>query len=92
MDNRTADVIVVGAGNAALTAALAAREQGCDVLVVEAAPRELRGGNSRFSGGIFPNPAYQTSKGAVVNMTRAPMGVVSVSDGRPEPCWWPAMK
>jgi tricarballylate dehydrogenase len=53
MDNRTADVIVVGAGNAALTAALAAREQGCDVLVVEAAPRELRGGNSRFSGGIF---------------------------------------
>jgi NAD(P)-dependent dehydrogenase (short-subunit alcohol dehydrogenase family) len=23
-----------------------------------------------FSGGIFPNPAYQTSKGAVVNMTR----------------------
>ncbi len=24
-----------------------------------------------FSGGIFPNPAYQTSKGAVVNMTRA---------------------
>ena len=24
-----------------------------------------------FSGGIFPNPAYQTSKGAVVNLTRA---------------------
>ena len=24
-----------------------------------------------FSGGIFPSPAYQTSKGAVVNMTRA---------------------
>jgi NAD(P)-dependent dehydrogenase (short-subunit alcohol dehydrogenase family) len=24
-----------------------------------------------FSGGIYPNPAYQTSKGAVVNMTRA---------------------
>jgi NAD(P)-dependent dehydrogenase (short-subunit alcohol dehydrogenase family) len=24
-----------------------------------------------FSGGIFPNPAYQTSKGAIVNMTRA---------------------
>src|SRR3974390_461300 len=24
-----------------------------------------------FSGGIFPNPAYQTSKGEVVNMTRA---------------------
>jgi NAD(P)-dependent dehydrogenase (short-subunit alcohol dehydrogenase family) len=24
-----------------------------------------------FSGGLFPNPAYQTSKGAVVNLTRA---------------------
>ena len=51
--NLTADVIVVGAGNAALTAALAAREQGADVVVLEAAPKDLRGGNSRFSGGIF---------------------------------------
>ena len=24
-----------------------------------------------FSGGVFPNPAYQASKGAVVNLTRA---------------------
>ena len=51
--DRTADVIVVGAGNAALTAALAAHQQGATVVVVEAAPKELRGGNSRFSGGIF---------------------------------------
>ncbi len=49
----TADVIVVGAGNAALVAALSAREQGARVLVLEAAPKDLRGGNSRFSGGIF---------------------------------------
>jgi tricarballylate dehydrogenase len=48
-----ADVIVVGAGNAALTAALAAREEGARVVVLEAASKELRGGNSRFSGGIF---------------------------------------
>ena len=47
------DVLVVGAGNAALTAALAARESGARVLVLEASPRDLRGGNSRFSGGIF---------------------------------------
>lgn len=46
-------VIVVGAGNAALVAALAAREQGADVLVLEAANKEERGGNSRFSGAIF---------------------------------------
>ena len=47
------DIIVVGAGNAALVAALAAHEQGARVLVLEAASREERGGNSRFSGGIF---------------------------------------
>lgn len=48
-----ADVVVIGAGNAALVAALSAKEQGASVLVLEAAPREQRGGNSRFSGGIF---------------------------------------
>lgn len=49
----TADVVVVGAGNAALTAALSAHEAGAKVLVLEAAPRAERGGNSRFTGGIF---------------------------------------
>ena len=47
------DVIVVGAGNAALTAALSARQSGARVLVLEKAPEAERGGNSRFSGGIF---------------------------------------
>ena len=46
------DVVVVGAGNAALTAALAAREAGAQVLVLEKAPYDDRGGNSRFTGGI----------------------------------------
>lgn len=46
-------VVVVGGGNAALVAALSAREAGAEVLVLEAAPPELRGGNSRFTGGIF---------------------------------------
>jgi tricarballylate dehydrogenase len=46
-------VVVVGAGNAALTAALAAREAGAEVLVLERAPEPLRGGNTRFTGGIF---------------------------------------
>ncbi len=47
------DVVVVGAGNAALVAALTAHEAGARVIVLEAAPKEERGGNSRFSGGIF---------------------------------------
>ncbi len=51
--DRDRDVIVVGAGNAGLVAALAAADLGARVLVLEAAPRAERGGNSRFSGGIF---------------------------------------
>jgi tricarballylate dehydrogenase len=47
------DVVIVGAGNAALVAALTAHEAGASVLVLEAAPYPERGGNSRFTGGIF---------------------------------------
>ena len=46
-------VIVVGAGNAGLCAALAAREQGANVLVLECAPEAERGGNSRFTAGAI---------------------------------------
>jgi len=45
------DVIVVGGGNAALCAALSAREQGATVALLERAPEEERGGNSAFTGG-----------------------------------------
>ena len=51
-----ADVIVVGAGNAALCAALAAREHGARVIVLEAAPEEESGGNSRYTAGLFRIP------------------------------------
>jgi tricarballylate dehydrogenase len=50
------DVVVVGAGNAALAAALSAREQGCSVLALEKAPEKERGGNTAFTGGLFRFP------------------------------------
>ncbi|MFN0185349.1 MAG: FAD-dependent tricarballylate dehydrogenase TcuA [Aquabacterium sp.] len=40
------DVLVIGGGNAALCAAITAREAGATVLLLEAAPRDWRGGNS----------------------------------------------
>jgi tricarballylate dehydrogenase len=46
-------VVVVGAGNAALCAALAAAESGASVLVLERAPEAESGGNSRFTAGAF---------------------------------------
>jgi tricarballylate dehydrogenase len=47
------DVVVVGAGNAALCAALAAAEHVGSVLVLERSPKEVSGGNSRFTAGAF---------------------------------------
>ena len=48
------DVIVVGAGNAALAAANSARQDGAGrVLVLEKAPEEDRGGNTHYSGGLL---------------------------------------
>ena len=49
-------VIVVGAGNAALCAALSAREHGAEVTVLEKAPDGERGGNTYFTGGGFRFP------------------------------------
>ncbi len=46
------DVLVIGAGNAALCAAITARHAGARVLVLEAAPRHSRGGNSRHTRNI----------------------------------------
>ena len=45
------DVAVVGGGNAAFCAAIAAREEGASAIVLERAPKEESGGNSRFTAG-----------------------------------------
>lgn len=43
------DVVIVGGGNAALCAAIEAAEVGSRVLLLEAAPKPYRGGNSRHT-------------------------------------------
>ena len=49
----TCDVVVVGGGNAGLVAALDSANRGANVLLLEKAPKERRGGNSRFTGGVW---------------------------------------
>ncbi|MAO54938.1 MAG: tricarballylate dehydrogenase [Rhodospirillaceae bacterium] len=52
------DVIVVGGGGAAMAAAITARERGVKVLVLEAAPKDFRGGNTRHVRNIrYAHPA-----------------------------------
>lgn len=50
---KDADIIVVGSGNAALCAAIAALEKGADVLIIEKADEELAGGNSKYTAGAM---------------------------------------
>lgn len=47
------DVVVVGAGNAALCAALSAKEEGARVLIIEKAPASEQGGNCPYTGAGF---------------------------------------
>ena len=49
MNEQPPDVLVIGGGNAALCAALTARQAGASVTVLERAPRHFRGGNSRHT-------------------------------------------
>ena len=43
------DVLVIGGGNAALCGAITAKSKGASVLLLECAPKEFRGGNSRHT-------------------------------------------
>lgn len=47
------DVIVVGSGNAALCAGIAASERGASVLVIEMAPEDMAGGRTKYTAGAM---------------------------------------
>ena len=50
----TFDLVIVGAGNAALSAAISAKENGAkNILVLEKASKKDRGGNSRYTNGAY---------------------------------------
>ena len=74
------DVIVVGAGNAALSAALAAKEVCGPVLVVEKAPEFFRGGNTYFTGGIirFAFDGIEDIKALIPDMSPTEEGSIDV--------------
>ncbi|MQA66616.1 MAG: FAD-dependent tricarballylate dehydrogenase TcuA [Alphaproteobacteria bacterium] len=52
MNGESFDVVVAGGGNAALCAAVTAARAGARVAILEAAPRHMRGGNSRHTRNI----------------------------------------
>jgi tricarballylate dehydrogenase len=80
---KTCDVVVVGHGIAGLSAALSAAENGAKAIVLEKAPKELRGGSTRLSGCqmSFPHEADEycnltTTEDEFYNQ------LISVSGGR----------
>ena len=86
------DVIVVGAGNAAACAAMSAQENGAKVVLLERAPEEEAGGNSRFAAGslrfahnglIAPIINY-FSRGHVAGETVAKRGTAASEPGAGE--------
>ena len=60
------EVLVLGSGLAGMSAALAARETGATVTIIDKAPETSRGGNTRFSGGALRCPTADTRPEALV--------------------------
>jgi tricarballylate dehydrogenase len=96
------DVVVIGGGNAGLCAALTARRTGATVVVLESAPRDFRGGNSRHTRNLrcaHPAPtavlteAYQEDEfladllRVTRNETNEPLARLLISRSADCPVW-----
>ena len=55
------DIIIVGSGNAALCAGIAAKETGAEVIIIEKAGPEMAGGNTKYTAGAM-RFSYDSSK------------------------------
>ena len=65
--SETHDVLVLGSGLAGMAAAIAAREAGAKVTLIDKAPEASRGGNTRFSGGALRCPTKATPPDALID-------------------------
>ena len=68
-------VIVVGSGNAAMSAGIAALEKGANVLMLEKASEDLAGGNTKYTAGAM-RFAYDSSEDLML-LYRIPMMIGS---------------
>lgn len=90
-------VAVVGGGNAALVAALEARAAGASVLVLERAPREWRGGNTKYTRNLrcatdeYPEDELLRDLARVTGEDLdAQMAELAVRESRSVPAWMEA--
>jgi tricarballylate dehydrogenase len=83
---KSEDVLVIGGGLAALSAAISARQAGASVLMVEAAPRELRGGNTRHSRNLrIAHEAPTTLIPGAYSEEEFLLELAAASEGRGDP-------
>ena len=74
----TKKVVIVGSGNAAMSAGIAALEAGADVLMLEKASEELAGGNTKYTAGAM-RFSYESSEELIPLLTDL---MTSVSAGQ----------
>jgi len=87
--NMTCDVLVVGGGNAGLVAAIEAKNNGADVLLIEKAPEKSRGGNSRISDGLFriSCPRGTDDFEPLLKGTKLPEGKIEIEPYSEDDCY-----